>query len=103
MLRALRYIVVAAALLVSLPGLSSAGPITIDFEGFTDSVSVGATIPGLTFTNATVLQAGVSLNEFEFPPVSGSNVTFDDGGPMRIDFARPVYSVSGHTSLMRRP
>jgi hypothetical protein len=41
---------------------------------------------GVDFSAATVLSAGVSLNEFEFPPRSGANVIFDDGGPMLVTF-----------------
>ena len=51
---------------------------------------------GPTFTNATAITAGFSLNEVEFPPVSGASVVFDDGGAMTIDFATPVRSVFGY-------
>ena len=36
----------------------------------------------------------VSLNESEFPPTSGINVAFDDGGPITITFLTPVTNVS---------
>jgi hypothetical protein len=42
---------------------------------------------GVTFYNTTVITAGMSLNEFEFPPHSGSNVVFDDRGPMAVSFS----------------
>jgi hypothetical protein len=71
-----------------------AAPI-VDFEGLIDGESLTSQIPGFTFTNATVLTAGLTLNEFEFPPASGSNVAADDGGPMRIDFASPIAAFSG--------
>jgi len=67
----------------------------IDFEGLADSDPVTTQFPGLTFTNATVLTAGISLNEFELPPHSGANVIYDDGGPIVIDFSAPVAGVSG--------
>lgn len=67
----------------------------IDFEGFPDSTSLTTQYPGLTFANATVISAGISLNEFEFPPHSGSNVAFDDGGPISISFAAPVLNFGG--------
>ncbi len=69
---------------------------TINFEGLTDGTSVGSYYAGLTFTNATVLSAGVSLNELEFPPHSGQNVVLDDGGPIRINFALPVSAFSAY-------
>ena len=42
-----------------------------------------------------MLQAGVSLNDFEFPPHSPSNVVFDDGGALTIAFDTPQASVGG--------
>jgi hypothetical protein len=78
-----------------LPASLDAGTVTLDFEGFPDSTPLTTQYPGLTFTNTTVITAGISLNEFEFPPHSGSNVVFDDGGPISISFASPVLSFSG--------
>ena len=73
-----------------------AGTIMVDFEGFPDSTAITTQYAGLTFSNATVIAAGVSLNEFEFPPHSGTNVAFDDGGPMTVFFANRVSSFSGY-------
>ena len=83
--------------------LAAAGPASLKadlftFEGFPDSTSLTTQYPGLTFQNATILSSGAVgglLNEFEFPPHSGVNVVFDDGGPMSISFASPVLSFSG--------
>jgi hypothetical protein len=69
---------------------------TIDFEGLPDSTQLTTQYAGLTFTNATVITAGISLNEFEFPPNSGVNVVFDDGGPITIDFSTAVSSVGAY-------
>jgi hypothetical protein len=73
---------------------SSAGLVT--FEGLADGVSVTNQFAslGLAFENATVLSAGLSLNELEFPPRSGGNVVGDDGGRVSISFATPVNDVS---------
>lgn len=79
--------------LVSQPLLVQA--VTIDFDTLSDSEPVTTQFPGLTFTNATALTAGITLNEFEFPPHSGANVIFDDGGPMSILFAVLQASVGG--------
>ncbi|MEQ1758240.1 MAG: PEP-CTERM sorting domain-containing protein [Vicinamibacterales bacterium] len=84
----------------AVPQLALAGPITIDFDTLADGDLVISQFTGLTFSNATVLTAGISLNEFEFPPQSGNNVVFDDGGPMRVDFASPVVSVSGYFNYL---
>jgi hypothetical protein len=69
---------------------------TIDFEQFTDSQALTTQIPGLTFSNTSILTAGISLNELEFPPHSGTNVAFDSGGPIGIKFSSPVTSFSGY-------
>ncbi|MBP1694293.1 MAG: hypothetical protein H6Q37_2176 [Chloroflexi bacterium] len=50
---------------------------------------------GIIFQNSTVLSSGISLNDFEFPPYSGTNVAFDDGGAIAILFSNPIRSVSG--------
>jgi hypothetical protein len=67
----------------------------LDFEGFPDSTPLTTQYPGVTFSNATVISAGITLNEFELPPHSGANVVFDDGGPMTISFASPILSFGG--------
>lgn len=67
-----------------------AAPIVQDFESFSSGDSVGGAIAGLTFTNATIGSAGLSLNEIEFPPQSGSNAVIDIGGAITIVFATPV-------------
>ena len=95
-----------AAVLVLLaaagPACLKADIVTIDFETFpdstpvADSTSIATQYPGLTFTNTTVITAGISLNEFEFPPHSGSNVAFDDGGPIAVAFASPILSFGGY-------
>jgi len=71
--------------------------ITIDFECLSDSEQVISQYIGfgMTFSGTTVITAGISLNEFEFPPYSGTNVAFDDGGPITINFAEPVNQVGG--------
>ena len=84
----------ALTLLIS-PFAASAAQVTINFDSLDDREVVGTALPGLTFLNATVLTSGISLNEFEFPPRSGANVVFDDGGAISITFATPVFSVGG--------
>jgi hypothetical protein len=96
MWRTFLRVVVLVSVLVASPSRLFAAPIVIDFEGLDDLTSVGSLIPGVTFSNATVLTAGLSLNEFDFPPRSGSNVVFDDGGAMRLDFAAPVLGFSAY-------
>jgi PEP-CTERM motif len=84
-----------SAIFLLYPKLGSASTI-VNFESLNDSDVVTNQIPGLAFVDATVLTAGVSLNEFEFPPHSGANVVFDDGGPMSIVFAVPQLTVGGY-------
>lgn len=72
------------------------GSVTIDFEGLPDSTILTNQYPGLTFTNAIILSAGIGLNEFELPPHSGTNVAFDNNGPISILFDTPVTSIGGY-------
>jgi len=74
----------------------NAGPIVLNFESLTDLESVTNQFPGLTFSNTTALVAGISLNEFDFPPRSGITVLFDDGGPINIVFSPLVLSFSAY-------
>lgn len=66
-----------------------------DFENFDDGAAI-TQYANLVFANSTVIASGISLNELEFPPHSGSNVVFDDGGPMTITFNGTVSSFSGY-------
>jgi hypothetical protein len=75
---------------------SPAWGISVDFESFPDSTALTAQIAGLTLTNATVITAGISLNESEFPPHSGTNVIFDAGGPITIHFTSLVSAVGAY-------
>ena len=88
-----RIVIAAGLLFCSLSVLAL--PAMIDFESFSDSQSLTNQIAGLTFSNATVLSAGISLNELDFPPHSGSNVIVDDGSPLSILFDAPVRLVDG--------
>ena len=89
-----RFALLLAILL--LPSALFADSFTINFDGLSDSDPVTTQFPSLTFSNATVLTAGISLNEFEFPPFSGSNVVFDAGGPIFIGFLNPIDSFGGY-------
>lgn len=75
---------------------ASAAVVVYDFDGLADSVPLTNQLAGLSFINTTVLKAGVSLNQGEFPPRSGDGVAFDDGGAISINFAAPVFSVGGY-------
>src|ERR1017187_1084623 len=95
----LRYCAVVLTLLAAAaPSSLRAGVMVLDFEGFPDGTSLTTQYPGATFSDATVISAGITLNEFELPPHSGTNVVFDDGGPMTISFASPILSFGGYFS-----
>ena len=83
---------------ILLGGVTSGSAYTITFEGFDDSTPITDQYSGLgvTFSGATILTAGISLNEFEFPPSSGVNVLFDDGGPINISFSDPVQAFESY-------
>src|SRR5689334_8465629 len=72
-------------------GISSVrADVILDFESLSDSTAVTTQFAGMVFSNATVGTAGVSIDEFDFPPHSGTNVILDDGGPMAISFVSSV-------------
>jgi hypothetical protein len=83
-------------LVVAGPAPLIAGNTTVSFEGLPDSTVVTTQYSGLTFANTIILSAGITLNEFEFPPHSGTNVASDNGGPITITFATPIQSFSGY-------
>ena len=85
-----------ALLLLAAAFPLAAGSITLNFEGFPDSTILTTQYPSLTFTNAIILTAGISLNEFEFPPPSGTSVVIDDGGPLFISLATPALNFVGY-------
>ncbi len=91
---------IAFLLWFAAPAALTATTVTLDFEGFPDGTVLTTQYPGLTFSNAIVLSAGISLNEFEFPPHSGVNVASDNGGPIVITFDSPVLSVSGYFTFL---
>jgi hypothetical protein len=91
-----RCLAPAGLLLLCFSTALRAGTITLDFEGFPDSTILTNQYPGVTFTDAIILTAGISLNEFEFPPHSGVNVASDNTGPMTLTFASTITSFSGY-------
>jgi len=97
-LSTLRFVLTAVALTVAAPGAQA--DTTLNFEGFPDSTILTTQYPGLTFTNAIILTAGISLNEFNFPPHSGVNVVSDNNAPMTIDFSTPTASFSGYFTYL---
>lgn len=87
---------VSVLLLMGACGLgSSVEAVTLDFDSLSDLDAVTTQFSGLTFSNTAVLTAGISLNEFEFPPRSGANVVIDDSGAITIVFDAPQVSVGG--------
>jgi hypothetical protein len=94
-------LLIGTAMLVFSQRPLRADILNITFETLPDGTPIAdgtpltTQFPTLTFTNATVITAGISLNEFEFPPHSGTNVAFDDGGPISVAFASPVLSFGG--------
>jgi hypothetical protein len=90
----------ALVLVLSSPAIARADIIGINFDTLTELDVLSTQLPGLTFSNATVLTAGSSLNELEYPPRSGSNVIFDDGGAMSIAFNAPIVSFGGYFTYL---
>jgi len=87
-----------AVALIFLYASSVSAASVLTFEGFADGDILTNQIPGLTFSAAQIVSAGISLNEFEFPPKSGVNAAVDLGGPLRVDFSVPVPLFSAYFS-----
>jgi hypothetical protein len=97
-----RALIGIMALLIGLGGIKETQAFTIDFEGLVDLTPVTNQYSslGVDFLGATVLTAGVSLNEFEFPPYSGSNVVYDESGPITVNFSIPMLDVGGYFTYL---
>jgi hypothetical protein len=68
----------------------------VTFEELTDGTAVRDAYQasmGVTFGLATAVTAGLSLNDLEFPPHSGSNVAYDNTGAVSINFTHSMQSV----------
>jgi len=92
----IRTVAFAFAALAATPSAAS----VTDFESFLDGTELTDQIPGMTIANASILSAGISLNELEFPPRSGSNVVSDNGGPISIVFDQPQSLVAGYLTYV---
>lgn len=89
--------------LLSGPVAVADTPAVLNFDAFPDGTTLTTTqYPGLTFSNTIVLTAGVSLNEFEFPPHSGNGVASDNAGPVRIRFVTPVSSFGAYFTYNKK-
>jgi hypothetical protein len=96
-MRNIRYsLPILAGVLLYLQPQARASTTFVDFDGLPDSTILTNQYDGLNFTNAIILTAGISLNEFEFPPHSGVNVASDNGGPISISFDGPILSFNGY-------
>ncbi len=85
----------AAFLCAAALASANASATTIGFDSLADldPVTTQFSASGVTFANTIALKAGLSLNDGEFPPHSGSVVVFDDGGAMSLTFSTPVTQV----------
>lgn len=88
----MQYRCLLIALSITIPTVCLAD--VIDFESLNDSDAITNQFSGqgVLFSNAVALAAGISLNEFEAPPHSGSIVAGASGDPLEIDFTTPVNS-----------
>ncbi len=96
LMRSLTTSVVCWALLGIGSAMPAAAQTSVNFDSLNDGDSVAGQFSGLTFSNATALTAGFSLNELGFPPHSGSNVATDSSGPVTILFSPGVNSFSAY-------
>ena len=85
---------------MSLATASNAALLTFEELGDTDPLT--SQYDGLTFSNALIVGVGGALNEYEFPPRSGSKAVVDDGQPILIEFANPITSFDGYFTYTAR-
>lgn len=82
---------------LAVPATGAAAP--IDFEDVKDEFGVGVVVDsqyaasGVVFTGAIALTAGISLNEIELPPHSGTTAVVDENGEVGATFTVPVNRV----------
>jgi len=106
-MRTTGHLLVASVLLTALPLGSTARAVTLhflNFEGLADFTTVTNQYAAqfVSFTNTTVLTAGISLNDFEYPPQSGTNVASNlSSGAIQIDFSRDTYDWSAYVTYER--
>ena len=95
-------ILIGFVILVSFTKIKEVYAYTIDFEGLADLTPVNTQYSGLgvEFLGSTILTAGISLNEFEFPPNSGTNVVYDESGPILLTFSAPVLNAGGYFTYL---
>jgi len=82
-------------IIVFASGTLFATTVTIDFAGLSDGTFVSTQYPGVTFSNAQILSAGVSLDNSDFPPFTGLNVVSDFDGPISLVFTDPALTFLG--------
>jgi hypothetical protein len=72
--------------------------ITLDFENLSDSTVIGSSyaLNGVTLSGGVIATAGISLNDFDFPPNSGTSVAIDATGPINLSFTTPISSFLGY-------
>jgi len=80
-----KSLIIAATLALSAG--ASANAAVIDFEDLSDGALAPNTYAGVTISGADILTSGISLNEFEFPPKSGTKVAYNSGGAISFDFS----------------
>lgn len=93
-----RTLVCSVAIVLLFATRVHANTITLNFDSLQDSTPLTNqySSSGITFTDATVLSAGISLNELDFPPHSGTNVVVDDSGPITLTFTSPASFVGAY-------
>ena len=95
-----RTCIVAASVLAAanLSYALSVSVTTISFDGLPDKIAVGDTYAssGIHFAHGIALTAGVSLNEIQFPPHSGTGVLADDGSTIVVTFDSAASAISAY-------
>ncbi len=92
----MRLLLIFALLFVPI----TAQALTLDFEDLPEGTPVTDQYGslGLAFEHAITLTAGVNLDDYDYPPHSGSNVLSDNGAPITLTFSTPAAFFSFYTT-----
>lgn len=87
-------------------GSHAASAATITFDDLIDDFGTGVVVDtqyaGFQFSNTLALTAGLTLNEIDFPPYSGSVVASDAAGPITVVFSQSFNALSAFFTYAQR-
>jgi hypothetical protein len=96
----MRTVLLLIPLLLFIRGGSQCAATTLTFDDLPNEALLTNQLPGILVEGAAVLQARISLNELEFPPLSGDRVLAQTEGPVVFQFQAPIKSFRAHFTYL---